>query len=349
MNNTKSSEIFTSITDRIPLDAVGRLLREVYGIECGALERLSGERDQNYRVIDVKGHALVCKITHPSEPRSVTALQTSVFRHLAAATPALPVQHLLLTLTGADTTSSDDAVVRVFTYLHGTPMHLVAPSNGIRRALGSVHARLDRVLGELTMEVPKHDLLWDLTHFGRIRSLLRHITNPTRRAIAERYLALYDRHAGPYLGSFRTQLIHNDLNPHNVLVDAPTETIAGILDFGDLVCAPRIFDVAVAASYFMPSSADPLSHVTDYLRAYHHESPLSNLEIDVLYPLIIARLIMTVAITEWRAQLHPENRDYILRNNPRAWAGLIQAIDLSYSQAKGILRDACSNNASTPF
>ena len=348
MSNTTpaSSAIFTSIPDRIPLDAVVGLLRETYGIECAALERLSGERDQNYRVVDSEGRAFVCKITHPSEPRIVTDLQTSVFRHLAAAIPALPVQHLVPTLTGADATTVDEAVVRVFTYLRGTPMHLVAPSKDMRSALGTVHARLDRVLAQLSMDVPQHDLLWDLTHFARIRTLLKHIGNTKHRTMAERYFSLYEKSAAPYLGSLHAQLIHNDLNPHNVLVDPASGEIIGILDFGDLVCAPRIYDVAVAASYFMPSGEAPLSHVADYLRAYHSESPLSDQEIGVLYPLIIARLVMTVAITEWRAGLHPENRDYILRNNARAWAGLLQAVDLSYCQASSYLHEACAANPS---
>ncbi|WP_338509164.1 hypothetical protein [Pseudomonas poae] len=38
--------------------------------------------------------------------------------------------------------------------------------------------------------------------------------------------------------------------------------------------------------------------------------------------MIEARLLATVLITEWRAREHPENSEYILRNNPSAWAGL---------------------------
>jgi len=89
----------------------------------------------------------------------------------------------------------------------------------------------------------------------------------------------------------------------------------------------------------MPAQGHPLAHVGDYVLAYHRPCHLGDLELDVLYPLIISRLVMTVAITEWRATLHPENRAYILRNNPAAWEGLLQAARLPYEQARVWLRD----------
>ena len=43
-----------------------------------------------------------------------------------------------------------------------------------------------------------------------------------------------------------TQVIHGDANPGNVLLARGS---IGFIDFGDSMRAPRIFDVAIAASY----------------------------------------------------------------------------------------------------
>ena len=50
--------------------------------------------------------------------------------------------------------------------------------------------------------------------------------------------------------------------------------------------------------------------------------PLEDAEFEILFDLVATRMILTVLITSWRADIQPENREYILRNAPSAWAGL---------------------------
>jgi len=345
--------VFTQAVDRIPLDAIVVLLREDYGIECVALEMLSGERDQNYRIVDKSGSTFVCKVTHPSEPLNVTASQTRVLQHLAHVTPALPVQHIVPTLDGRDcitraTKSTPATTVRVLTYLHGTPMHQATPSAATRRSLGTCHAQLIAALATLDGIDTEPDLLWDLTHIERVEPLLASIPSADDRALAQQFLHLHRAHAEPGAGKLRTQLIHNDLNPYNLLVDDTSPDIGGILDFGDLVFAPLLNDVAIAASYLIGSDGDPLTGVCDYLAAFHHQLPLQPGEINALFPLIGGRLVMTVAITEWRATLHPENRKYILRNNLSAWQGLRRLSTLSLGDARARFHEVCQTAGEQP-
>lgn len=341
-----AAEVFTQAVEQIPLDAIVVLLRTEWNIECVALERLSGERDQNYRVADRHGAMYVCKVTHPSEPANVTESQTRVLRHLARIVPNLPVQHIVATRHGRDcfmpmAEGSASTTVRLLTYLQGTPMHQAEPSIAARRSLGASHAQLVAALATLESIDTTPDLLWDLTHIERIEPLLASIQVEANRQLAHSFLDTFQRHAQPYLKNFRQQLIHNDLNPYNLLVDGQPSRVCGILDFGDLVYAPMLNDVAIAASYLIAEDDNPLDGVCDYLAAFHEVVPLGPDEIDSLFTLMAGRLIMTVAITEWRSALHPENRKYILRNNPAAWSGLRRISAISLEEARAQFRRAC--------
>ncbi|MGT2492207.1 phosphotransferase [Cupriavidus basilensis] len=64
--------------------------------------------------------------------------------------------------------------------------------------------------------------------------------------------------------------IHNDFNIYNVLVDPRDHTrIAGVLDFGDMVHAPLIDDLAVAAAYQVDPAGDTMATLADFVAAYH--------------------------------------------------------------------------------
>ncbi len=60
----------------------------------------------------------------------------------------------------------------------------------------------------------------------------------------------FTEHVLPRLGSVRAQVIHNDYHLYNVLV-APDdhERIVGIIDFGDMVHAPLVGELATAAAF----------------------------------------------------------------------------------------------------
>jgi Ser/Thr protein kinase RdoA (MazF antagonist) len=233
-------------------------------------------------------------------------------------------------------------IVRLFTYLPGLPLHLATRSTDQRRHLGAALARLGLALRGLFHPAAGHDLLWDIKHAPRLRRFLPHIVEPERRALVAAILDRFETEVGPVLPRLRAQIAHADFNPHNVLVDADDHArVAGILDFGDMVHTPLVNDLAVAASYQLSLTGDPLAEAGDLIAGYHAVAPLEPVEIDLLYDLIGARLATTAAITSWRAARYPENREYILRNAPRAWAGLQAFAALPRDRAQEQMRRIC--------
>jgi Ser/Thr protein kinase RdoA (MazF antagonist) len=275
----------------------------------------------------------------------VSQFQTQALLHIAAADPALPVPRPIPTLSGAvEYILSGDAPrsVRLLSYLDGRVLAGVARGARQRRALGALLARLDIALAGFSHPAAGYRLLWDIQHAADVRDYLQYTADPTQRGVASSFLDNFERHALPALGGLRRQVIHNDLNPHNVLtaIDDP-DRITGIIDFGDMVQAPLVNDLATAAAYQMAADGPPLDGIGDFIAAYHAVLPLEAQEVDLLYDLVATRMVMTVAITGWRAARFPENRDYILRNAPRAHSSLARLAEIPRSEAQDTLRRLC--------
>ncbi|MFX5764957.1 phosphotransferase, partial [Acinetobacter baumannii] len=92
----------------------------------------------------------------------------------------------------------------------------------------------------------------DLQRADQLADLLPKIPQADRRRLAERQLERFVTDLRPRLGALRRQVIHNDLNPYNVMVarDRPDQ-VAALLDFGDMVRAPLAQDLAVAGAYLL--------------------------------------------------------------------------------------------------
>jgi hydroxylysine kinase len=338
--------LFAKVAAPTPVDEVELLARDHFGI-IGTAQRLSSERDQNFHFAAQDGHEYILKIANPAEPPSVSELQTRALEHVARVNPALPVPRVVRSLHGETEvrlTLSDATTrtVRVVTCLSGEPLYKVLGMRSLRQAIGRCLADLAVALADFEHPAANHPLLWDLSAANQVKELLVHVVDADGRALAARFLERFEQNALPLLRSLPRQLIHNDFNPHNVLIDpADTDRITGIIDFGDAVLAPRVNDVAIAASYHLGSGGNPIAAAGELIGAYHSGNPLSVPELVLLPDLIGARLAMTVVITHWRATLDPHNRGYILRNAPIAWAGMLALEAVTAEASERLLRELC--------
>jgi Ser/Thr protein kinase RdoA (MazF antagonist) len=323
---------------------VEALAQAAFGLGVRAAA-LTGERDLNFRLRDADDRSYVFKVIHPAEPAGVSDLQSRVLLHIAQATPELAVPRLIRPTDGGleyvwQTDRHPQRRVRCLTYLAGQPLHATASGTAQRQNLGAFLARLDLALRDFSHPADGHDLLWDIKLAARVRPLLAELPDPARRALAEAALDRFSAYVVPVLPTLRSQVIHNDFNPHNVLVDpADTAAIAGVIDFGDMVRAPLVQDLAVAAAYQIGTAGHPLQGVADMASAFHAVNPLRDEEIELLPDMIGARLALTIAVSTWRAARHPDNADYILRNQAAAWTGLQRLQQISRDDAIIWLRD----------
>ena len=295
------------------------LAARLFGI-AGHATLLTGERDLNFRIRTAEDAQFVLKLAHPAEPEAAIAFQNRALLQLEAEASELPVPRVVRTRDGRDCVRVAGCLTRVLTWLDGPLMHQRPRTRAMRRQLGALHARLHEALAPIGPTREAAPLLWDLRNMGALEHLLDYV-DADRRALVKIALDRFNARAAPVLDTLPAQLIHNDLNPHNVIVSEDGEGVRGIIDFGDMVHAPRVCDVAIAAAYHV-GGVGGLTEAVDYVAAYEQKAPLGSAEADILTDLIVSRLAMTVLITNWRATLHPENSAYILRNAPAAWAGL---------------------------
>ncbi|SLJ99121.1 phosphotransferase [Novosphingobium mathurense] len=324
------------------------LAQRIYGQDLKAHE-LTGERDRNFRMDAVDGSQYLLKVSNPAESPEIVNLQTCVLDHLRRTAPTLNVPHPVKTVDGVYETPIELAdgratTLRMLTFLPGMPISSSVRSTTQRQELGRCLARLDLALQGFSHPAAQHDLLWNVASAHRLNGMIEKISDPERRALVQEFMTHYEATTLPKLASLRAQVIHNDFNLGNVLVDpVQNDEVVAVIDFGDVVYGPLVGEIATAAAYQLGNGDDPMRSAAEMIGAYHELLPLGNAELEVIFDLIVARLVVTVLITEWRAERYPENRSYIMRNNDLAWTGLTHIASFSRNEGSQKLLQFCSS------
>ena len=343
-------EVLIAEPPHFPDEYVQRLLAERWAIS-GSVRSLLSERDQNFKVTDSSGTEYVLKIANPCEERLVTDFQVKALQHIERRDPSIRVPRVHLTVDGEDGFEIHEEgkvyFVRLVSYLAGQPFEKVAVSNAYRFNLGAHLAALGIALRDFEHPGSSHALLWDMTHALELRSLLQHIADPDVKREVGGVLDVFASDIEPVLPKLRSQVIHNDLNPANALVNpADPDAVAGIIDFGDMVYSPLVFDVAVAAAYHRSFGDQPLELLCHFVRGYHSVCPLEDREIEILFGLLKTRLSMTVAILHWRASRKGPDDPYLgaaLEGESNAASFLMHLRDVTPKQALEAFAGACSS------
>lgn len=334
---TTLGPLLTSPPPELTETEAAGILSQHYGL-AGPLRRLTSERDLNLR-LSAAGQCFVIKVANPAEPRLVTDFQTAALLHLEG--KGLPVPQIKRTKTGATSVETPFGLLRVLTYLEGRPLHLAPTSDAQRRAIGAMAARITLGLQGFTHPGADHVLQWDIKRASALRPFLADVPQDMR-GLCTATLDRFDADVAPHLAALRWQVVHNDLNPHNILVDETDPNIvAGVLDFGDMVLTPLVCDLAVAAAYQV-DPADALGSLCAFATAYAQTLPLTRDEAALILDLTATRMLTTLAITSWRAARYPENAPYILRNFPSARDGLLALTALPRQEAIAALLAACN-------
>ncbi|MGD2136538.1 MAG: aminotransferase class III-fold pyridoxal phosphate-dependent enzyme, partial [Gemmatimonadales bacterium] len=329
-------------------DEAARLLEARWGV-MGTLAPLPSERDQNFRVDGDDGARFVLKIAGGTEPADHLALQNEALARLVERAPWVPVPRLRPTSTGEvmPRVVSADGVerpVRLLTYLPGGVLAEARPHTPeLLYDLGAKLGALDQAFVGWTHPAARRTLYWDITRSAEIMAAHGEaVADPERRGLIERVASLWEHTVQPVLPELRRSIVYNDANDHNVLVGdpGPDRGVTGFVDFGDMLESVTVSDPAIAVAYAMLGKSDPLTAATHVVAGYHTAFPLTEAELEVLFPLACARLAVSVCISGRRSQDKVPDA-YLSISAASAWEALAHIAEVHPRFARNVLRAAC--------
>ncbi|NWL28033.1 aminoglycoside phosphotransferase [Paenarthrobacter ureafaciens] len=343
-NPEAHTTLLTATTELTP-QAAKDLLRNEYGLSCESIKRLAGERDDNFKVVTTSG-TFFLKVAHSAEESAVTAFQTDVLLHLENHAPDLPIPRIIQTLEGKPEFTITDSGAprrgRLTTFMPGESFDGLPTTANLRRNIGESLAKLSLALVGFSHPTADHlELLWDISRTSSLRAIVATLHDPDMRNSLMEGIDDFDSRVLPRLQPLRQRIVHGDFTANNLMRDPDGDHISAIIDFGDTTRSQMINDLAVAAAYELKPTGDLLGPALDIIVGYNAVQPLVQEEIDILFDLIVTRTVLRLAITEWRAERFPENKDYVLRNNPRTWQVLDRLRSISREQAQQEILNAC--------
>lgn len=331
--------------------AAKHILAAEFGLE-GELLPLVSERDENFRVSVADGRQFVFKIANRAESSITTDFQIKALLHIEQRQCPVATPKIVRTLGGADSALIYDGdaahVCRVVSYLPGELLSELSMSPPLARNLGECAARLDLAMVDFEHPGDSPLLLWDLQRAAGLRELLAYVEEGDLRSAIAACLDDFDTRVQPALPELRRQVIHSDLHGDNVLAGGDHQNaIAGVIDFGDMLRAPLIMEVAVAASYLRSEERDALSLIIPFVVAYHSVTPLQAGELELLFDLVRARLAATISILRWRVAQRGENDEYTnlySQSESDAEAFLLRLNSLGRSEFLSAVNKSIKNN-----
>ena len=317
------------------LELARELLSRAYNL-TGDLTPLGGE-NLNLLVELPSEQRYVLKI-QSRDHDDVSRLEMAVTGHLSARLRHISVPRPIPSLSGDLIVHADAPTgpvsARLLEYIDGTPWY---EGGGASRTtltdLGRVLATIDRALETFDHPAAHRTHRWDLSTAGQHRARITAIDSAPRRAQAE---WLFQQWAGarPLLARLPHSVIHGDANDENMLIDG--DAVVGVIDFGDALVNPTVCELAIALAYAMLDAADPLDAAATIVAGYDSIRQLSELERDVLFPLICGRLGTTVAVAADRRRIDPAHPNWFI-TEARAWTLIGRIVGIDPAEAAGRL------------
>jgi len=301
------------------------ILREHFGLS-GDLNRFDTEKDDTFRVSTAEGRKFVLKIANPEETIEEIDFQNGILRHIEAKDPTIPIPRIVSNSDGKDVfevadKSGSQRLVRVLTYLEGTPLCETQSDARERVEVGKMLARLRYATEGFSHAAEDRIYAWDVQHLLTLEHLLENVDNLEKRAALGRGLDRF-REIEPRLRQCRKQVLHNDFSKSNIVVDHDDPGfVKGIIDFGDLVKTAIAVDVSTALLNQLPETPneDLFYRARDIMVGYMSVAELTDEELELIPHLVMARVVARALLTIWRTKLFPENERYIMRNTEQGW------------------------------
>lgn len=323
-----------------------RIALKHYGLAATA-KTLVGTSDFNFYLKAVAGEAFVLKISRKGEDFQKLDLQNKAFQHLAKKELPFNLPELIPNIAGESITVLPEKegkhLVRMLRWVPGRLFAKVNPhSPELLKNLGRCCGLLCAGLQDFEHPAARFFSKWDVSKAVWVKALFPLFQQEKQRKLAGCFFQLFEKEALPKLGGLRQSIIHNDANDYNVLVSADVlnPRVCGLIDFGDIVHTNTINELAIATTYVIMGKPDPLAAAASLVSGFHEKFPLEEAELAVLFPLIAARLLVSVTHSAVSKTREPDN-EYLSVSEGPAWNLLEKLQNIPPNLAHYSFRFAC--------
>ena len=325
------------------IELVRQIAKTHFGI-TGTAIALAGERNPNF-LISSPTNQFVLKIHDLAEVPQIE-VQQELLAHLVDLANFKTPQTIPSVTGDLITSLGDGKFARLLTWIDGDLWSQAIETDEAQKIqLGKLIATVDAQLSGIDSEklrvVLDQTFGWNALQAETLVSDIDLISNTELKSQVKTIIDRAISNSLPKLKALPHQVIHNDANDNNVVVHGGS--VAGLIDFGDLIYAPRVCGLAVGCAYQL-DARDPVASIYSVVRGYHEVAPLSPAELEVLYDLICLRVATSIVMAHRQLTTDPGNE--YLGISQDYFQSLMPALVASSDRlAHYRLRNACGYDA----
>ncbi|XP_061540687.1 hydroxylysine kinase-like isoform X1 [Phycodurus eques] len=304
------------------------LVKKHYKLTTSELHYLPSFEDQNIYIAVVEGGEYVLKIINSEDSKDPILFELQTYAMNFLHENGLPTQTALKTTTGEVMILEDidcghglqKYLVRLLTYLPGSPISKAPISPQLLYEVGQTAARVDNILRQMEhpqlSKLQRDNFKWSLSNVPILEKYLHVLDGDPLKEVVGSVLHQYKTTVAHKYPSFRKCLLHGDLNDLNVLVQAnegKDYTVAGIIDFGDIHFGYYVYELAITIMYMMHLHHNPIDVGGPVLAGWESVLPLNAAERDCLFWLVLSRFCQQLVLCLYISKQHPENEEYLMR------------------------------------
>jgi len=326
----------------LTLREAGAMAAKAFALAPKEIRALPGDRSQNFLIQTESARKYVLKISSSFDHLEELDFENQVILRLSQKLSdyrfPLPQPDVNGQYINIYKRQNEIFYLRLFDYVEGLSLaDLESVPLSLWSEIGSLLARIDIVLKDFYHAGSKRELPWDVKNVLWSKDRLKYVTDPVKRRQLDYALLQIETYLLPASRQLRHQVIYGDGNEHNFILEAKKDSyrLAGLIDFGDMSQSFLAAEPAIALTYAMMKTEEPEKTVRALLAAYHKINQLHPAELDTLYYLILARLVISLTMAAWRRQAEPQNKymtvseepgwkllNSLLTSNPEKWRQL---------------------------
>lgn len=314
-------EVFDSKPPSYDTETLKNIISD-YFEKSGEVKPLVSERDQNARLI-CGDDEYVLKIANSAEDKELIEFQNAVLNHIEALDPTLAIPKVIKGKGGQEIFKYENHNIRLITFLKGDIFQGAAKSLKLYENLGNVMGRFSKAMQDFSHpKAHQPNFLWNLDNALNSKNYIKDIEDSKNKELVEYYYDRYENKVLPMLEKMRSAVIHSDANDYNLV--AQGDEISGLIDFGDMLYAKQINELAITLGYAVLDVEDVFETSRALIRGYTDEFSLTEDELEVLFDLAAMRLVMSVCISSNRAAKASDeiHKEYLLITQAPAFNAL---------------------------